>query len=42
MKWGHRLWDNKNKKVIKSQDVVFNETALYKDEFVNIYSNENN
>ncbi|GKC58161.1 putative RNA-directed DNA polymerase [Tanacetum coccineum] len=30
---GYRFWDNKNKKVIRSRDVVFNENALYKDEF---------
>ena len=29
---GYRFWDNKNKKVIRSRDVVFNESALYKDE----------
>ncbi|KAI3767934.1 hypothetical protein L2E82_18363 [Cichorium intybus] len=29
---GYRFWDNQNKKVIRSRDVVFNENVLYKDE----------
>ena len=28
---GYCFWDNQNKKVIKSQNVVFNESTLYKD-----------
>ncbi|KAI3764834.1 hypothetical protein L2E82_14851 [Cichorium intybus] len=29
---GYRFWDNQNKRVIRSRDVVFNENVLYKDE----------
>ena len=28
---GYRFWDNENKRIIRSRDVVFNEQALYKD-----------
>lgn len=29
--FGNCFWDDKNKKVIKSRDVVFNEKLMYKD-----------
>lgn len=29
---GYQFWDNEHKRVIQSQDVVFNENTLYKDE----------
>lgn len=31
---GYRFWDNQNKRVIRSQNVVFNEIAISKDVFV--------
>ena len=37
---GYHFWDNKNKKVIGSRDVVFNENALYKDELAKSSSSE--
>lgn len=29
--FGYRFWDDKNKKVIRSRDVIFNERVMYKD-----------
>ncbi|KAL5838301.1 hypothetical protein ACOSQ3_015470 [Xanthoceras sorbifolium] len=29
--FGYRLWDDQNKKIIRSRDVIFNEKAMYKD-----------
>ena len=29
--FGYRIWDNQNKKVIQSSDVIFNEKVMYKD-----------
>lgn len=29
--FGYRLWDNKNKKMIRSRDVTFNKRVMYKD-----------
>ena len=29
--FGHRFWDDQNKKIIRSKDVVFNEKVMYKD-----------
>ena len=29
--FGYKFWDEQNKKVIKSKDVIFNEKVLYKD-----------
>ena len=29
--FGYRFWDDKNRKVIRSRDVVFDESVLYKD-----------
>ena len=37
---GYRLWDNQNKKVIRIQDVMFNESSLYKDELAKSSSSE--
>ena len=28
---GYRLWDDQNRKIVRSKDVVFNEIILYKD-----------
>ena len=28
---GYRLWDDQNRKIIRSKDVVFNKAILYKD-----------
>ncbi|CAN1807780.1 Retrovirus-related Pol polyprotein from transposon TNT 1-94 [Linum perenne] len=30
--FGYRLWDDNNKKVIRSRDVIFNEKVMYKDQ----------
>ena len=30
--FGYHLWDLKNRKIIRSRDVVFNENFMYKDE----------
>ena len=30
--FGYRLWDLKNRKIIRSRDVVFNEKVMYKDQ----------
>lgn len=29
--FGYRIWDDENKKVIRSRDVIFNESMMYKD-----------
>jgi hypothetical protein len=29
--FGYRLWDDQNKKIIRSRDVIFNEKLMYKD-----------
>ena len=29
--FGYRLWDEKNRKIIRSRDVIFNEEVMYKD-----------
>ncbi|PNX60087.1 hypothetical protein L195_g060011, partial [Trifolium pratense] len=29
--FGYRLWDDENKKIIRSRDVIFNERVMYKD-----------
>lgn len=29
--FGYRLWDEKNRKIVRSRDVIFNESVLYKD-----------
>ena len=29
--FGYRFWDDQNRKIIRSRNVVFHETALYKD-----------
>ena len=29
--FGYRFWDDKNRKIIRSRNVVFHEIALYKD-----------
>ena len=29
--FGYRLWDEKNRKIIRSRDVIFNEEVIYKD-----------
>ena len=29
--FGYRIWDNENKKVIGSRDVIFNEKVMYND-----------
>jgi hypothetical protein len=29
--FGYKLWDNQNRKMIRSRDVVFNEKVMYKD-----------
>jgi hypothetical protein len=29
--FGYRLWDDQNKKIIRSKDVVFNKNVMYKD-----------
>ncbi|KAF7146825.1 hypothetical protein RHSIM_Rhsim04G0175200 [Rhododendron simsii] len=31
VEFGHHFWDEKNRKIIKSRDVIFNESMLYKD-----------
>ena len=30
--FGYRLWDLKNRKIIRNRDVVFNEKVIYKDQ----------
>ena len=30
-KFGYRFWDEQNRKIIKSRNVVFNEQVMYKD-----------
>ena len=30
--FGYRLWDLKNRKIIRSRDAVFNENVMYKDQ----------
>ena len=30
-KFGYRFWDEQNKKIIRSRNVIFNEQAMYKD-----------
>ena len=30
-KFGYCLWDDQNRKIVRSKDVVFNEAILYKD-----------
>ncbi|BBH04062.1 Toll-Interleukin-Resistance domain family protein [Prunus dulcis] len=37
--FGYRIWDNENKKVIRSRDVIFNERMMYKDRHKNDTSN---
>ena len=34
--FGYRLWDLKNRKIIRSTDVVFNEKVMYKDQLQGI------
>ena len=29
--FGYRFWDDKNRKIIRSRDVIFNEKVMYKD-----------
>ncbi|GMP45293.1 hypothetical protein CsSME_00013870 [Camellia sinensis var. sinensis] len=29
--FGYRFWDNKNQKIFRSRDVIFNEKVMYKD-----------
>jgi len=29
--FGYRLWDDENKKMVRSRDVIFNESVMYKD-----------
>jgi hypothetical protein len=29
--FGYKLWDDQNRKMIRSRDVVFNEKVMYKD-----------
>jgi hypothetical protein len=29
--FGYKLWDDQNRRMIKSRDVVFNEKVMYKD-----------
>jgi len=29
--FGYRLWDNENRKIICSRDMIFNEKVMYKD-----------
>ena len=31
IEFGYHLWDDQNRKIIRSKDVVFNEAILYKD-----------
>ena len=31
IKIGYKLWDDQNKKVIRSKDVIFNASVIYKD-----------
>ena len=37
---GYRLWDNENRRIIRSRDVVFNVQAMYKDTLVEGSSSE--
>ena len=30
-KFGHRFWDEQNRKIIRSRNVIFNEQIMYKD-----------
>ena len=30
-KFGHKFWDEQNRKIIRSRNVIFNEQAMYKD-----------
>ena len=30
-KFGHKFWDEQNRKIIKSRNVIFNEQIMYKD-----------
>ena len=29
--FGYKFWDDQNKKIIRSKDVIFNEFVMYKD-----------
>ena len=30
-KFGHRFWDEQNRKIIRNRNVIFNEQVMYKD-----------
>ena len=34
--FGYKLWDDKNRKIIKIRDVVFNKRVMYKDKHKNV------
>lgn len=36
--FGYRFWDNKNRKIIRSRDVVFDEKVMYKDRDIKLSS----
>ena len=33
-KFGYRFWDEQNRKIIRSRNVIFNEQVMYKDESI--------